>query len=404
LLLSREEEKMWNGEYGPAVEKAIRVVVRVGESLGATQLVKVSHVHASGISYKNVGEPGRLFIKHLASMGARVSVFSTMNPAGMDLECWTQMGVPQEFAQAQREIVESLVKMGFHHVPTCTPYLIRRPSLGERLAWGESSAVGMANTYYGATTNREGGPLALMSAIVGRTYYAGLHLKENRVPRVRIVLDERVRRGLGDPGVAGALGYVVGEIVGDTVPLLEGARSMNFDSIRAYVAAAGATGNIALTVIEGITPGWRELLKMSDSMERVQVEWSDITRVFEQARAESPDLVFVGCPHATVSEMKMLLEVLEGCKRVRSDIEIWVSTSRNVYLEAKEIGLIERLARFGVIVVRDTCPMVSPVTARFRRVVTVSAKSLFYLPRTNGVETSLVPFNMLGEVLCGEGG
>ena len=393
---------MWNGEYGPAVEKAIKVIVRVGEILGATRLVRVSHAHASGVSYKNIGEPGRLFIKHLAGMGARVSVFSTMNPTGMDMECWAEIGVPREFAEAQREIVESLVRMGFHPTPTCTPYLLREPSPGERLAWGESSAVGMANTFYGATTNREGGPLALMSAIVGRTYYAGLHLKENRVPRVKIVLEESVRRRLNDPGVAGALGYVVGETVRDTVPFLEGASRMNFDSIRAYVAAAGATGNIALTVIENVTPDWRELLEMSGSPERVHVEWSSIASIFDQARVDDPELVFVGCPHATISEMRMLLELLERCKRVRSDFEIWVSTSKNTYIEAERLGLVRRLRRFGVTVIRDTCPIVSPVTARFRRVVTVSGKSLFYLPRTHGIRTSLMPFSMLGEVLCGE--
>ena len=45
MYLSSIEEKMLNGEYGEAVELAIKIIVKVGESLGANRLVEVNNVH-----------------------------------------------------------------------------------------------------------------------------------------------------------------------------------------------------------------------------------------------------------------------------------------------------------------------------------------------------------------------
>ncbi|MEM1619926.1 MAG: aconitase X, partial [Fervidicoccaceae archaeon] len=66
MYLTKEEERMLSGEAGPAIELAMRAIVKVGEAMKAERLVEVAHAHVSGISYMNIGEPGRAFIEKLA--------------------------------------------------------------------------------------------------------------------------------------------------------------------------------------------------------------------------------------------------------------------------------------------------------------------------------------------------
>lgn len=401
MYLTHEEERILSGYEGEVMAKALNVIVKVGEAMGAGRLIPVAHAHVSGASYLTVGEPGLLFIKSLAEQGARVRVFSTLNPVGVDLTDPAALGVSRNFWEKQREIVDSFLKMGFQESMTCTPYLLRKPRVGEHLSWGESSAVAMANTYYGAHSNREGGPLALMSALTGRTYEAGMHLEENRVPRVRVLLDDGIN--VADEGVAGAVGYLVGERLGSTVPFLDIGSMMGYDAVRAYTAAAGASGGIAMSVIRRITPGWENLVARTDGMEKVWIEESEVRDLVPGEEVlEEVDLAFLGCPHASLEELEDLTMALKKCGRVREGLEFWVSTSRHVYSIAREMGIIKALEQAGVKIIRDTCPIVSPATrGRFRRVATVSGKSYFYLPKLQQAPTVVVPYSLLKKLVCG---
>jgi len=94
--------------------------------------------------------------------------------------------IDDRLVEGQRAIVRALAFMGARLTFTCTPYYIPDVSglsRGASVAWGESSAVVYANSVLGLRTNREGGPLALMAAIAGRTYYYYMHVDSERVPR-----------------------------------------------------------------------------------------------------------------------------------------------------------------------------------------------------------------------------
>ncbi|MEM0197978.1 MAG: aconitase X catalytic domain-containing protein [Fervidicoccaceae archaeon] len=394
--MSREEEDILNGKFGEAASSALRVIIKVGESLGAERLIEISHAHASGLSYMTIGDAGLTFLRSFAERGARVRVFSTVNPIGMDVELWERLGISKDFAKKQMEIIDAILKMGFEPTFTCTPYLIRAPIKDEHLAWGESSAVAMANTYYGARTNREGGPLALMSAIAGRTYLAGLHLDENRVPTHEIVVDDELP--LDDPAFAGALGYVVGEKIRSGVALLRRAK-MGFNSVKSYTAAAAASGDLALTYIEGITPQFNWAVKKADSPERVHIERKEVEELIALKGKVDVDAIFVGCPHADEDEVLALYRLISRCRKLK--VPIWISTSRITYAKLKEIGIVDKLEALGAVIIRDTCPVVSPfVGEKFRSVAITSGKGFFYLPRMHGARTIIIPFNRIGEVAC----
>ncbi len=400
MHLTREEERMLSGEMGEPVARALDVIVRVGEALGAERLIPISHAHVSGASYLTIGEPGLLFVKNLADQGARVRVFSTLNPVGVDLANPGALEVDRGFWEKQKMVVDSFLRMGFQESMTCTPYLIRKPRPGEHLSWGESSAVALANTYYGAHSNREGGPLALMSALTGRTYEAGMHLEENRLPRAQVMLEKGI--DMGDEGIAGAVGYLVGEKLGSTVPFIRTKQPPPFDAIRAYTAAAGASGGIAMSVIEGVTPGWGRLVEKAGPMEKVWVEEREVRDLVPGEEVlEGVDLAFLGCPHASLEELEDLARVLDECGGLREGLSFWVSTSRHVYGIAREMGIVAKLEERGVRVIRDTCPIVSPATrGRFRRIATVSGKSFFYLPRLQEAPSVIVPYSLLKKLVC----
>ena len=215
MTLTEEERGMVAGAQGPAVQKAMQMIVALAEVYEAAALVPVASAQIAGVSYKNLGDAGLQFLEEWAAQGARVRVPAFMNPAGMDLERWREMGVSPVFAQQQQRVVEALTRMGIAPTCTCTPYLVGQvPAVGDHLAWSESSAVSYANSVLGARTNREGGPSALAAAITGRTPKYGLHLVENRVATHVI----NVSCPVLTEADYGALGYLVGRQVHDGVP------------------------------------------------------------------------------------------------------------------------------------------------------------------------------------------
>ncbi|RLC61657.1 MAG: hypothetical protein DRI80_08215, partial [Chloroflexota bacterium] len=155
MKLSAEEQAMLAGDSGPGVRKAMEIVVTLGRIYGARRLVPVGSVQVAGVSYRNLGEAGLEFLREWAGQGARVRVPTTLNPAGMDLHAWRELGFSETFAHRQLAVIEAYRRLGVRTTCTCTPYLVGNvPRRGEHIAWAESSAVSYANSVLGARTNR----------------------------------------------------------------------------------------------------------------------------------------------------------------------------------------------------------------------------------------------------------
>lgn len=54
MHLTREEEKIYNGEEGWAYQMAMKILVRLGDLFGAAQLIPIKSAHVSGVSYKSM--------------------------------------------------------------------------------------------------------------------------------------------------------------------------------------------------------------------------------------------------------------------------------------------------------------------------------------------------------------
>jgi hypothetical protein len=181
LYLSQNDEKMLNGEKGWVLAKAMKLMVTLGEFGGAEKLIPIKRSQVAGVSYKTSGDPTLELLESLAKENVAVKTKATLNPAGMDLERWAEMGISQAFAEKQLRICKAYEKLGVESSCTCTPYLSgNKPCFREVVGFSESSAIAYVNSILGARTNRHGGLDALSAALVGRVPLMGYLLDENR--------------------------------------------------------------------------------------------------------------------------------------------------------------------------------------------------------------------------------
>ena len=381
---------MLAGEHGPALQKAMEIIVALGTIYGAAELVPVTSVQVAGVSYKNLGQAGLDFLREWAAQGARVRVPTTLNPAGMDLRAWRELGFPQTFARQQLAVVEAYRAMGISPTCSCTPYLVGNvPGFGEHVAWAESSAVSFANSVLGARTNREGGPSALAAALTGRTAAYGLHLDENR--RARYMVD--VRCPLRSGADFGALGYLVGKMVRNAVPYfclstLPSPPPLTLP-LKTLGAAMAASGAVALYHVEGVTPEAQRGEMLAPDAERVIIEDLSPAYAALNAPVEQIDLVSIGCPHASLDEIAEVARAVDD-RRLRA--ALWITTARQIKDRAAEAGYVATIEAAGGRVVADTCLVVAPMDALgFRTLATNSAKMAFYTPSHSGLQVRFGP-------------
>jgi len=378
LKLTKEEWEMLAGEQGNAAKKSMEILVALGEIFGAEKMVPVKSVQVSGVSYANLGDAGLEFLAEMAKDG-KVRVLTTLNPAGMDLENWKALGIPEDFAKKQKMVIDAFAKMGIITTCTCTPYFVgNRPKKGDHISWGESSAVTFANSVLGAYTSKEGGPSALAAAITGRTPLYGLHLDKNRQAQVAAKLKTELR----DETDFGALGYLIGKKIGNKIPLIKGVKKATEDQLKSLSASIVTYGAPAIFHIEGITPN-----KTAEPKEKIEFGAADI----EQAKKEmndsgDADFILLGCPHCSLEEIRAIAGMLTGKKVVK---EFWVCVARPVKKEAEKLGYVKTIEGAGAKFACDTCHVVAPLKGRFKCVMTNSAKGCFYGRGSNAFKMQL---------------
>jgi len=423
LRLSAEEQALLAGDLGPGVRKAMEIIVTLGRIYGARRLVEVESVQVAGVSYHNLGAAGLEFLCEWADQGARARVPTTLNPAGMDLHAWRELGFTESFARRQQAVIEAYHRLGVRPTCTCTPYLVGNvPGVGAHVAWAESSAVSYANSVLGARTNREGGPSALAAAITGRTAAYGLHLDENRRATLRVLVRCPVRT-LSD---FGALGYLVGRAARNRVPYFvfeDPDETCSDVALKALGAAMAASGAVALFHVAGHTPEAGQPEILNPDHETLTID--DLRPAYAALNSDAPgpvlspveapvlspveapvlspveapvlspveapvlspveaiDLVWFGCPHVGLEEMARVVHLLRG-RSVKA--ALWITMAREVRKRAAAQGLVEALEASGGRAVADMCAVVAPMQELgFRTVATSSAKGASYLPSYAGL-------------------
>jgi predicted aconitase len=372
MYLTKNEERMLAGEEGYAVKKSMEILVALGNIYGAEKLIDVGSVQISGVSYHNLGDAGLEFLDEMATDG-KVRVLTTLNPAGMDLENWKNLGIDPEFARKQKLVIDAFSKMGIIVSCTCTPYLIGNlPRYGEHIAWAESSAVTFANSVIGAKTNREGGPSALAAAFVGKTPCYGLHLDENRVPDIQIEVTAEISK-FSDWG---ALGYCIGKAAQAKIPYITGIKQATVDELKSFCASVVTFGSKPLFYMKDITPASE---KVNPPTEKVTIDNKALQAAYDAINDDTEyiDFVCIGCPHASIKEISQIAKLLEG-KKISPTTEFWVAASRPAKQLADSRGYTKIIEDAGGKFACDTCMAVAPLKGRFKAIATTSAKGCYY--------------------------
>jgi predicted aconitase len=397
MHLTDEEKSILDGAQGEPKRMALQILSKLGEANDADRMIPIASSHLVGCSYQIAGEAGIEIYSRLVEQGARVAVHTTLDPGSIDFLRWQEFKTPADYAARQKLIAELLEKMGVAPIWTCTPYyLVNIPHFGEDLGWSESNAVAFVNSVIGARTNRMSAYVDLCTALLGKTPRFGLHVPENRRGDILFELEEDLAGNFRDFYFP-VLGYMVGQIVEDKVPVITGLRHATFDQLKAFGAAAASSGAVALYHMVGITPEARSLdeaFQGGRPSRTIRVGLKQIQEIISKIGEYDGgriDVVGLGCPHASLDQLRRYVQMLAG-RKVHPQVELFVCLNEVVEGIARKMGYIKDLEEAGVRIMAGTCLNNCPLGAwGFNRLATDSGKFAYYTPTTVGTKCSFVP-------------
>ncbi len=353
MHLTREEERILKGELGEGTQKALELLVAIGDAYDAEKMIPISRAHAA-----SSGQEGDLyFVELLAKGGARCKVPTSTNPV-YDLDFFDKrFPVPKFEGGVAHKVMEAYEKVGAILSWSCTPYMAENiPLYGETVAFSESSATPYVNSVIGAKTNREAAQSALAAGIIGKTPLYGLHIKENR--KGTCLID--VKASLKDEFDYTLLGYAVGKLVGYGIPVLTGlSRQPTTEELINFCAMSNVPGAISMFYMPGFTveaSSVKEAFQGDKPKDKFTVTDSDLKSVYKELQTTSGkiDFVMLGCPHYTLKQVEEAAELLKG-KKLHKGVSFWICTSATTKLLAQRAGLVNTIEKAGGNVVVDTC-------------------------------------------------
>ncbi len=359
MKLSPKEQAMLDGELGPARQWALQHQQQVGRMFDAEDMVEVSQAHMMA-DPESIGEAGVTLFERFSNLPEperRVAIPMITDPRGVDLTYYEPLGQTEEMAGLERRFIAACQKLGILLTDTCINYqTIMPPVRGEHVAYGDTGVVIYCNSVCGARSNFEGGPSALAAGLTGRTPRYGLHLDSCRQATCRFVVRKQPR-DLTDWGVLGA---IIGRKSGSywAIPVIEGIENVpNSDEIKHMGAAMASYGSTPLFHIVGITPECQTLSDVGGDKLAAEVITATDSDEFQRpfgAKGEKVDVVVFAAPQLSLIEMQQVADLCRG-RTIHKDTDLIVCTPPSVYIDAKRMGLIDIIERFGARVLQGTC-------------------------------------------------
>ena len=395
IELNDDQQAMLHGEHGFAKQMAMRLVLDLAAASDADQLIPIDSAHLSGVSPLTGGLGLRQFLAKLsADPLAQVAVPTTLNSAGCDSDQFERMGITApHFLQHNNEIVASYTRLGVRPTQSCIPYEWDGVTLSGVAAWSESNAICFGNSYCDLITNRESGLSALASALTGYTPRYGL-LKEGVIrPNLRV----EVTVTLDDPTDFSILGDWIGTQrkpfwktpLGPLPHIVGLPDELSHEQRKALTAAAANYGSPRLFLQREVDEeGIQDRLIFS--AETLAQRYADL------APRQQPSLIVLGCPQASIGELRTIAQLLQGRTVLPSPAQadtpiLWVFTSSYNLAIAEQMGLAQRIRQSGALLLANTCPEVVPYPAWVTTVLTNSLKAEHYIKSgLNGIPTAVL--------------
>ncbi|MFC3098096.1 aconitase X [Alteraurantiacibacter palmitatis] len=405
VRLTDDEQAMLGGRDGAAVARAMDLLLRYAEALGAEDFVTTNNVAgvpgsspqwvkdyyaADGGDYRAVFSRFDLDSDDVVDVPV-IQGFACHLQGGMDPDQWREMGMTEAAYANFRADEAEVAAHGVQVLKTCTPYLAGNvPVMGEHCAWMESSAVVFANSVIGARTNCEGRESTSAAMLAKRIPNWGFHRPEGRRGhhsiRVDVPVDSIFEWGM--------LGYYTGWAVEDAIPVLEGRiAAPSLIKHKHFGAAAASSGGVEMYHMVGITPEAPTVEAAFGGArrgERFSYGAAERRQVYERLNSigdsRDVDYVMLGCPHASIDQIAEIAALLDG-RHVHENSALWVFTSRAVKATAIASGHAAKLAAAGAKLMTDTCSAISQAVPPGTRVAAFdSAKQAHYLPAMMGIE------------------
>jgi predicted aconitase len=396
MKLTDDEKAMLDGAKGKAKQKAMDLLMRYGEALGAERLVNVSNVagtwNAGSPPMKPFAEKGMDAVFSKFNLDSdeivetpQAEVYTCQLIHGIDTQNAHITGVAEEAVNRQKQAERYFGERGVAMFNTCTPYQVGNvPVKGEHCAWMESSAVVYCNSVLGARTNTEGRESTGAASITGKIPYWGFHIPEKRLGthlvEVEVDVDDMMDWGL--------LGYAVGEVVEEDIPVISGISKVpSMIKLKHFGAAGASSGGVEMYHIPGVTP---EANSVDEAFGRKKpiatIKYGKAERkvaydnLNSSAKSCAVDFVMLGCPHNSIEQVWTIAKLLDG-KKLSANTQLWVFTPRALRDTAELNGYGDMIRKAGGHLMSDTCPAIGRVMPKGTQVVaTDSAKQAHYLP------------------------
>jgi hypothetical protein len=404
MRLTDAEKAMRDGAEGAAVAKAMDLLIRYGEALGAEALVETRNVCGTvtattpflrDFALQKGGLDAVFSEFNLDSQDVvvtpKVKAFSSHLQLGFDPHHPVEMGVSEEIVQFYKKSEAAAAKMGVQILNTCTPYQVGNvPTRGEHLAWMESSAVVFANSALGARTNTEGRESTSCAMLTQRIPDWGFHRDEGRRGTLGVHLDIPVE-SVEDWGL---FGYWMGDWVQERVPVVTGVRQVpNLPKLKHFGAAASSSGGVEMYHLVGVTPEANTLEQAFGGNKASEVRHygareraATLERINANGSDRQVDYVMLGCPHYTIEQIWEAAQLLEG-RRIHENCALWIFTPRAIKEIATRNGYTQIIEAAGGKIMTDSCSAMSRAVPPGTKVVALdSAKQAHYLPAILGLQ------------------
>ena len=404
MKLTTDELAMLEGKEGPAVQKAMELLMQYGEALDAERFVDTNNVTVTVVpgsdTFRRIipsmdmdDYVSKVFLNSDTKVYVdKVKAFTTSNAGFRDYSYPQYQKGGQEACDIAEQAERYSQRIGIVTLNSCVPYQCGNiPTKGESCAWTESSAIAYCNSILGAKTNIEGGPSAFAAAVAGKTPLVGMHLDENRKGQV-IVQVEAPMDTVQDWAL---LGYFTGPLVGLEVPVYTNIKTRPDLFMNMSLCAAGiSSGSIVMFHIPGITPEAPNLEIATGGTKNLPVitygpeDRKRTHEILNQSRKDDVDVIVLGCPHYTLERIATLASLLDG-KKVHENVELYITIGRAQKAIADMMGYTDIITKAGGILLVDSCGTVIVINPA-KVLASDSAKILHYIPRMTGVHSTLL--------------
>ncbi len=410
VTLNQDQERMLSGERGLAKQMGMRLLLDMAAAAGAVELVPITSAHLSGVSPLTGGLGLRRFLARLADDAqAEVAVPTTLNSAGCDEAQFAEMLITApDFLAHNQEIVAAYTRLGVRPTQSCIPYEWEGVVTEGMAAWAESNAICFGNSYRSMQTNRESGLSALACALTGYAPYYGLLMESARKPNLAV----RVTAEMKDAADYSILGDWIGKqrkshwrMVYGPIPLISGLPEEITHEQKKALAAAAANYGSPLLYLDG------DAYAEPDFQDQLLFDSAELEKRYAALRPRGTvSLITIGCPQASVGELRETARLLRGKRVGHEPAEagmappLWVFTSSANKAIAEKIGLAEAIRQSGALLLENTCPEVVPYDKTWvRHILTNSMKAEHYIKSgLNGVPTSVMTLADCIRVASGE--